>query len=118
MACCCRKRQASCPGAASCILAGDVGNGIQAINDYRTQHGQQAVAGTVSTQAQTCAVNSGNGCSGGWAWTELADPNGQQAVQKILPFAHLLDPHMKEIQVGWAYDPSAKQYYFAIIRID
>lgn len=109
--------QTSCPGAASCILAGDVGNGIQAINDYRMQHGQHAVPGTVSSPAQSCAVNNGNGCRGGWAWTELADPNGQQAVQKILPFAHLLDPQMKQIQVGWAYDPSAKLYYFAIIRI-
>lgn len=109
--------QTSCPGAASCILAGDVGNGIQAINDYRTQHGQRAVPGAVSAPAQTCAVNNGNGCSGGWAWTELAGPNGQQAVQKILPFAHLLDPQMRQIQVGWAYDPSAKLYYFAIIRV-
>jgi hypothetical protein len=37
------------------------------------------------------------------------------AVQKILQFGRLLNP-MKRIEIGWAYDPGAKQYYFAIIR--
>lgn len=107
-----------CPTSATCVLDGDVGDGVQAINDYRTQHGQPAVPGQVSEQAQTCALHNGNGCSGGWAETELAEPNGRQAVQKILPFAHLLDPQMKSIEVGWAYDPRAKLYYFAIVRND
>ena len=106
----------SCPTAQTCILAGDVGNGVAAINTYRTQHGLPTVSGSVSAQAQNCAVHNGNGCSGGWAETELAKPDGTQAVQKILPFAHLLDTQVKTIEVGWAYDPSAKLYYFAIIR--
>jgi hypothetical protein len=110
--------QTSCPSTAPCILEGDIGSGIPAINAWRTQHGLPAVPGSVSAQAQTCAVHNGNNCSGGWAETELADPNGQQAVQKILPFAHLDDPQMKSIEVGWAYDPGAKLYYFAIVRID
>jgi hypothetical protein len=69
----------------------------------------------VSPQAQQCAFHNGNGCSGGWAETELPKADGPAAVQKILPFAHLLDP-MKNFEVGWAYDPGAKLYYFAIIR--
>jgi hypothetical protein len=109
---------ASCPTRQVCVIDGDLGGGIDAINAYRTQHGQSAVTGRVSNQAQQCALQNGNGCSGGWAETELAKPKGDQAVQKILPFAHLLDPNVKSFEVGWAYDPGAKLYYFAIIRND
>jgi hypothetical protein len=108
----------SCPTNETCILQGDIGNGVQAINDYRTAHGKPAVPGSVGAKAQDCAVHNGSGCSGGWAETELSTPDGQEAVQKILPFAHLLDPNMTSVQVGWAYDPKAKLYYFAIIRTD
>jgi hypothetical protein len=108
----------SCPGDETCVLQGDPGNAIQAIDDFRTAHGLPTVPGSVSTQAQTCAVHNGSGCSGGWAETELADPNGQEAVQKIEQFAHFEDPHLTSIEIGWAYDPSAKLYYFAIVRND
>jgi hypothetical protein len=107
-----------CPTQQTCILDGDIGNAVQAINDYRVQHGQPAKPGAVSLPAQTCAVHNGNGCSGGWAETELATPDGNEAVQKILQFGRLLDPAMKSFGVGWAYDPGAKLYYFAIIRND
>jgi hypothetical protein len=110
--------QTKCPTSQTCILAGDIGNGIQAVNDYRMQHGHPAVPGEVSAEAQTCAVHNGNGCSGGWSETELATPDGAEAVQKILKFAKLLDPHLTTFEVGWAYDPGAKLYYFAIIRND
>lgn len=108
----------TCPGAQTCVLDGDPGNSIQAINEFRAAHGLPAVPGSVSQQAQTCAVNNGSGCSGGWAETELADPNGQEAVQKIEQFAHFEDPQLKSVEVGWAYDPGAKLYYFAIVRND
>jgi hypothetical protein len=106
----------SCPGRQTCILDGDVGNGVAAINAYRAQHGKSSVPGAVSPDAQQCAVHNGNGCSGGWAETELAKADGTAAVQKILPFAHLLDSNVTKFEVGWAYDPGAKMYYFAIIR--
>lgn len=106
-----------CPTQQTCVLDGDPGNGIAAINDYRTQHGKDAVIGRVSKQAQRCAFRNGSGCSGGWAETQLDKLDGPAAVQKILPFAHLLDS-FKTFEVGWAYDPQAKQYYFAIIRND
>jgi hypothetical protein len=108
----------SCPTAQTCVLTGDVGSGGNAINAYRTQHGQPAVQVSVGQQAQTCAQHNGSGCSGGWAETELPKADGTEAVQKILPFAHLLDSSVKTIQIGWAYDPGAKLYYFAIIRND
>jgi hypothetical protein len=104
-----------CPTQQTCALDGDPGNGIAAINDYRTQHGKDAVAGRVGSAAQQCALHNGSGCTGGWAETELPKLDGPAAVQKILPFAHLLDD-MKSFQVGWAYDPGAKLYYFAIVR--
>jgi hypothetical protein len=107
----------SCPTAQTCVLDGDIGNASQAINAFRAQHGQPAVPVSVSAPAQTCAVNDGNGCTGSWAETYLADPDGQQAVQKIEQFAHLLDPSIKSIGIGWAYDPQAKQYNFAVVRI-
>lgn len=110
--------QVHCPSRAACIVDGDIGNGVAAINAYRTQHGQPAVPGAVSAQAQDCAVHNGAGCTGGWAETELSQPDGAAAVQKILKFAHLLDPHLKSVEVGWAYDPKAKLYYFAIVRDD
>src|SRR4051812_7923304 len=106
-----------CPTQKACILDGDPGNGIAAINAYRTQHGLKAVPGSVSKKAQQCAFNNGSGCSGGWAETQLGQLDGPAAVQKILPFAHLLES-FKTVQVGWAFDPNAKQYYFAIIRTD
>lgn len=108
--------QLSCPTQQPCILQGDVGNSIQAINDFRTEHGLPVVPGSVSPAAQTCAVNNGNGCSGGWAETLLSHPDGREAVQKIQQFAHFDDPHLTSIGVGWAYDPGAKLYYFAIMR--
>ncbi|MDT4915801.1 MAG: hypothetical protein QOH89_501 [Pseudonocardiales bacterium] len=106
----------TCPTAQTCILDGDVGNSIQAINDFRAGQGLPAVPGSVSPAAQTCAVTNGNGCSGGWAETLLSKPDGQEAVQKIQQFAHFDDPDMTSIEVGWAYDPGAKLYYFAIVR--
>jgi hypothetical protein len=106
----------SCPTAKTCVLDGDIGNGVAAINAYRTQHGQSAITGGVSDKAQTCAMHNGNGCSGAWAESQVSKPDGTNAVKKILQFGHLLDPKIKTIEVGWAYDPGAKQYYFAIIR--
>ena len=111
-------KRTSCPTKQACVLDGDIGSGVAAINAYRTQHGQPAVSGSVSAQAQQCAVHNGSGCSGGWAETQVSKPDGTAAVQKILQFAHLLDPNVKSFEVGWAYDPGAKQYYFAIIRND
>ncbi|HKC28440.1 MAG TPA: hypothetical protein VKB75_10555 [Jatrophihabitans sp.] len=107
-----------CPSSQACVLQGDAGNGIGAVNAYRTQHGLGALPGTVSAQAQACALSNGSNCSGGWAETYLATPNGAEAVKKMLAFSHVLDPQMKNFEVGWAYSPSAHMYYFAIIHND
>jgi hypothetical protein len=111
-------RHGSCPTDQTCILDGDIGNAVEAINAYRTAHGQSAVPGAVSAQAQDCALHNGSGCSGGWAETELSTPDANEAVKKMTAFADWLDPHLSSIEVGWAYDPHAKLYYFAIVRND
>jgi hypothetical protein len=108
---------ASCPTSQRCALDDDIGNAVAAVNAYRTQHGKPAVPGTVSAAAKECALRNGNGCSGGWAETQLSAPDGQAAVKNILPFAKLLSP-MQSFGVGWAYDPASKEYFFSIVRND
>lgn len=110
--------QITCPTTQRCILQGDIDNSIQAINNFRAQHGLTAVPGSVSPQAQSCAFNDGSGCSGQWAMTYLSTPDAQEAVQKIDQYAHFEDPNMKSVGVGWAFDPGTKLYYFAIVRND
>ncbi len=108
-------KKASCPDSNTCALDADIGDAIKAINDYRAQNGKSAVPGSVSEKAKLCALNNGSGCSGGWAETQVDKPDGAAAVKKITQFGKLTSD-MKSIEVGWAYDPKAKQYYFAIIR--
>lgn len=109
---------ASCPTSAACALEGDIGGAVDAINAYRTQHDQQAVPGRVSSAAKQCALANGSGCTGGWAESQVSRPTGNAAVAKISSLGRLLDPAMKSFEVGWAYDPQSKQYFFAIIRND
>lgn len=105
----------TCPSDAPCIAHGDIGNAVAAVNAYRAQHGQPAVSGKVTPAAETCAVTNGDQCSGSWAETELPTANGKLAAQKVSSFTDLLSSNITSLQVGWAYDPTARQFYFAII---
>lgn len=107
----------SCPTPKPCVLPGDPGGAIQALNDYRAQHGQDAVPGTTSARAQQCALSNGSNCSGGWAETWDSRLNGSVMVHKVASRGHLLDP-IKSFAVGWAFNPATKVYYFAVIRTD
>lgn len=111
-------RPTSCPSAQPCAQNGDIGNAIAAINSYRTSHGQKSVPGSVSQAAISCALSNGGDCSGSWAESQVATADGNAAVHKILAFGKLLDSQMKSFDVGWAYDPGGKQYFFAIVRND
>jgi hypothetical protein len=113
-----RNGHVNCPSEAPCVAKGDIGNAVAAINQYRLQHGQPAVSGSVSAAAQNCALTNGSDCTGSWAESQVATADGHEAVKMILQFAELLDPNLTSMQVGWAYDPQARQYYFAIIRND
>jgi hypothetical protein len=108
----------SCPSDAPCIAHSDIGNAVAAINAYRTSNGATAVSGTVTPAAQTCAVTNGNQCTGSWAETQVPSPNGKAAVQKVQSLTDLLGTNITSVEVGWAYDPAARQYYFAVISND
>jgi hypothetical protein len=112
-----RHGPASCPTPQPCALDDDIGDAVAAVNAYRTQHGQPALPGAVSAAAKECAVTNGSGCSGSWAETLVSGPDGEKAVNKIARLAKLLSP-MKSFGVGWAYDPTSKQYFFAVVRND
>lgn len=108
----------SCPTKDICILQGDPGNAIQAINDYRKQNNMPPVPGKVSAQAQTCALSNGSNCSGHYAFSEVPDLTGSSALDKVKSFGKLLDPQMKSISVGWVLNPANSQYFFALVRQD
>ena len=110
----------TCPGRAPCVLQGDAGNAIAAINSYRTHNGATKVPATVSKAAQACALSNGGGsaCSGGWAESQVDKLSGSAAVAKIAKLGRLVDPAMTSFEVGWAYAPASHSYYFAIIRKD
>jgi hypothetical protein len=115
-----RPHTVHCPTSQTCIAQGDAGGLLAAINAYRQQNGQSAVAGSVSNAAQTCAVTNGDQCTGNWAESEVPAPNGKpsgkEALQKVIPLSHdLLAPNLTGVEVGWAYDPTAQLCYFAVI---
>lgn len=110
---------ASCPSDKPCALASDIGNAIAEINSYRAKNGRAAVPGSVSAAAAKCALSNGSNCNGGWAQTQVpakgGKADGQAAVDKIKRLGKLLGD-MKSIEVGWAYDPGNKTFFFAIVR--
>jgi hypothetical protein len=95
-----------CSGASSCAVDGD-GGVLAALNQYRTRHGRPAVPGTVTPDAQTCALHQGNGptCQPHYIWTVASAQNGPQAVGKLTGFGSswLLDGKVSSFAVGWAY---------------
>jgi hypothetical protein len=107
----------SCPSSAPCDQPADVGNVVQALNDYRMQHGKPAVSGTVTQAARICAVTSGNTCPSGFYW-EPVGRSGREVIQKIAANggdSWLLDDRMTAVQVGWAYIPSSKSFECALV---
>lgn len=110
----------SCPTASPCVLPDDVGNAVQALNDYRAAHGQPVVPGSVTKAAQDCAVNNGDesSCPSGYYW-EPVGRSGSEVITKIAASGKgtgwLLNPSMEAVQVGWAYIPSSKSYECVLV---
>lgn len=107
----------SCPTSSPCDLPDDVGNAVQALNAYRTQHGKPAVRGAVTRAARTCAVTSGDQCPNGFYW-EPVGRSGRQVIEKIAAGggdSWLLDGRMTAVQVGWAYIPASKSFECALV---
>lgn len=109
-----------CPGGGACPVAGDAGQLVAAVNAFRASHGRPPVAGTVSPQAQQCAMSQGDGpaCSPSWAWEPVPNQDGAKAVELLAGRSSgwLLDPAMKSFSVGWAYAPGTG-YECAILKI-
>lgn len=114
-----------CPSAAPCAVPGDAGGAVAAVNAFRVGHGSKAVPGTVSTNAQQCALTQGDGptCVPHYSWQPIAVQDGPRVVGMIAArdSAWLLDPAMTSFSVGWGYQPGAGgaqgQYEFVVLKV-
>ena len=106
----------TCPTPSPCMLAGDAGGAVAAVNAARAAAHQPPISGASTPAAQQCALGKGTGCTGSWAVTWGSTEDGTSLVAKIPDHDALLDPKLTGFQVGWAYYPAAKTYYLAIIR--
>jgi hypothetical protein len=108
----------SCPTSAPCTVPDDVGNAVQALNDYRTSHGQKAVTGSVTSAAKTCALSNGNDCPSSFFW-EPVGRDGTEVIHKIAASSKgtswLLDKSMTAVAVGWAYIPGSHSFECAMV---
>jgi len=114
-----------CASTAGCVVAGDDGGVVAALNAYRTSHGRAAAPGATTGQAQQCALSQGNGstCAPHYAWQPVPTRDGTRVINMIASRsdgrAWLLDPQMTSFSVGWAYQPGgAGQYECAILKVD
>jgi len=110
-----------CLSAAPCTVTDD-GGAVAALNQFRVGHGLAPVPGTVSPQAQQCALQQGDGsaCASHFAWEPVPTQDGPKAIGMIKP-DWLLDPAMKSFTVGWAYAPGpggkAGTFECAVIKV-
>ena len=116
-----------CASAAGCVVAGDDGGVVAALNAYRTSHGRAAVPGATTGQAQQCALSQGTGstCAPHYAWQPVPTLDGTRVINMIAGrgdgAAWLLDSEMTSFSVGWAYLPGGAggpgQYECAILKV-
>jgi hypothetical protein len=113
-----------CASTAGCVVAGNDGGVVAALNGYRTSHGRAAVPGATTGQAQQCALSQGTGstCVPHYAWQPVPALDGTRVISMIAGrsdgVAWLLDPEMTSFSVGWAYQPGgAGQYECAILKV-
>ena len=105
-----------------CVLTGDPGNVVAAINAFRASQAQPAVTGSAAQSAGSCAVHSGDTpyCSGSYYWTPVSTLQGAEVVSKIAGYGNgrswLLDPHLTKVAVGWA-EASPDQYECAVYDV-
>jgi hypothetical protein len=100
---------------------------VAALNSFRASHGQHAVPGTASSQAQECALGEGSGpsCQPHYAWEPVPTQDGVRVITMVASRSDgmqwLLDPAMSSFSVGWAYTPGAQggpgRYSCAILKV-
>jgi hypothetical protein len=104
-------------------VPGDDGGAVAAVNAFRVSHGGKAVPGTVSAQAQQCALRQGGGptCVPHYAWQPTPVQDGARAVAGIAGRGDgtqwLLDPAVTSFSVGWAYAPGTG-YQLAVLKVN
>jgi cytoskeletal protein RodZ len=115
-----------CPSPAPCAVPGDAARLVTAVNAFRAAHQLPAVPGTVSPQAQQCALAQGNGpaCAPSYSWEPVPTQSAAQVIALIASRdggKWLLDPSMISFSVGWAYMPAVAgapgQWQSAILKI-
>ncbi len=118
-----RTTKLTCNSGPVCVVPGDPGSALDALNTYRTSHGRQAVAGAVTKDAQTCAVNNGDStsCPQSYFWEPVTGHDGTAVIAKIAGNGDgarfLLDPQVRTVRIGWAYIPSSGGYQCAVINV-
>lgn len=112
-----------CPSSTSCVVPGDAGQAVQALNAYRTSHGAAAVPGSVSADAQQCAMQHGDGptCQPQYSWEPVGSTqDGAKVIDMIAGrgAGWLLDSAMTSFSVGWVYFPSGSggHYECAVLK--
>lgn len=116
-----------CSSAAPCAVAGDGGQAVTALNNFRVSHGRPPVPGAVSPQAQQCALREGNGpsCEPHYSWEPVPTQDGARVISMITGrsggMQWLLDPAMSSFSIGWAYAPGAGggpgHYECAVLKV-
>lgn len=110
---------APCRSNAPCVVGGSA-NVPAALASYRRQHGADAVSAVVTAAAQRCAVTGGDGASCGNPFAVAREwrADGSAAIRDIGAGTgnFLLDPAMRSVEVGWAYDPRSRQYMCVLIE--
>jgi hypothetical protein len=112
----------SCQSASPCILTGDPGGAVAALNAFRTAHGRAPINGSVNHTAGSCALHAGNipYCPDSYFWEPVEKLSGSAVVNKIAAKSNgsnfLLDPQLTAVAVGWAAVPHG-QYECALVAI-
>jgi hypothetical protein len=83
---------------------------VAAVNAFRAAHDLPTVPGTVSPQAQQCALAEGTGpaCAQSFSWQPVPTQSSAQVIARIVVRDGgnwLLDPSTVSFSVGWAYAP-------------
>jgi hypothetical protein len=99
---------------------------VAAVNAFRAAHQLPTVPGTVSSQAQQCALAQGTGpaCAPSSSWQAVPAQSAAQVIARIVARDggnFLLDPSTVSFGVGWAYAPGTRgapgQWESAILKI-
>lgn len=112
----------TCQSDSPCVLDGDPGGAVAAVNAFRASHGRAPVTGSVTASAGSCALHAGNQpyCPDSYFWEPVSTLSGSAVVSKIAGKSDgtswLLDPQLTAVVVGWAAVPHG-QYECALFAV-